>query len=188
MRVIGGVICARPCALPRALIRCTNKAIASLWRLGRIPTLVSLGQRCVPDTPAAVVAALIARRTTIGRRCGDFGDVVRQRRAIDWAGFERDYAAAGQRVSLPTYPFERKSFWWKSEWVARAPRSASQRWAACVRRSAASPASATRSGFVYLRREVALSGRAVARLRGADACVISVYLRGPLNGTRSTSC
>src|SRR5699024_5908697 len=33
---------------------------------------------------------------------------------VDWQGFERDYIAARRRVPLPTYPFQRNSYWVKA--------------------------------------------------------------------------
>ena len=101
--------------------------------IGPNPTLVSLGQRCVPDTPAAMWLASLREGIDDSRQMLEaLAMLYVNGAAIDWAGFERDEAAARTRVSLPTYPFERKSFWWKSERVTRAPSSTSQRWAASV--------------------------------------------------------
>ena len=52
---------------------------------------------------------------------------------IDWPGFERDYGAARQRVSLPTYPFEHKSYWWTEGSADRsAARPVAQRWESVI--------------------------------------------------------
>jgi acyl transferase domain-containing protein/SAM-dependent methyltransferase len=101
--------------------------------IGPNPTLVSLGQRCVPDTPATVWLASLREGVDDSQQMFEtLATLYVNGAAIDWAGFEPDEAAARTRVSLPTYPFERKSFWWKNERVTRAPQSTSQRWAASV--------------------------------------------------------
>jgi acyl transferase domain-containing protein len=101
--------------------------------IGPNPTLVSLGQRCVPDNSAALWLASLREGVDDSQQMFEtLATLYVNGAAIDWAGFERDEAAARTRVPLPTYPFERKSFWWKSERVTRASYSTSQRWAASV--------------------------------------------------------
>jgi acyl transferase domain-containing protein len=34
--------------------------------------------------------------------------------SVDWKGFERDYITSRRRIPLPTYPFQRDSYWVKT--------------------------------------------------------------------------
>ncbi|PSB55588.1 hybrid non-ribosomal peptide synthetase/type I polyketide synthase, partial [Chamaesiphon polymorphus] len=77
--------------------------------IGPKPTLLAIGQQCLPvDDDRLWLSSLrgIADGTQM------LHSLVRlavNGVAINWVGFDRDYAR--QRVPLPTYPFQRKSYW-----------------------------------------------------------------------------
>ena len=103
--------------------------------IGPNPTLLSLGQRCVREPAASHwLPSLRAGQSDWAQLLETLATLYAQGAPIDWVGFERADAAARQRVSLPTYPFEHKAYWWSG---ARAPRvtaavTPSQRWAEVI--------------------------------------------------------
>ncbi len=81
--------------------------------LGPSPTLVSLGQRCVPDPTASLwLPSLRDGRAEWPQMLETLAQLYVAGARIDWPRFEQDGSNARQRVSLPTYTFERKSYWW----------------------------------------------------------------------------
>ncbi|XXY45527.1 type I polyketide synthase [Sorangium sp. So ce269] len=75
--------------------------------VGPRPMLLALGQECLDeDSRLSWVPSLAAGRDDWGVLLGAVAALYQAGVAIDWAGFERDYPR--RRVTLPTYPFERK--------------------------------------------------------------------------------
>nr|AHB82053.1 polyketide synthase [Sorangium cellulosum] len=75
--------------------------------VGPRPMLLALGQECLEDgSGLSWIPSLAAGRDDWGVLLGAVAALYRAGVAIDWAGFDRDYPR--RRVTLPTYPFERK--------------------------------------------------------------------------------
>jgi acyl transferase domain-containing protein/SAM-dependent methyltransferase len=102
--------------------------------IGPNPTLVSLGQRCVPESSAGLwLPSLREGREDWSQMLETLAQLYVNGARIDWAGFERDGSAACRRVSLPTYPFERKAYWWTENRVHQSDaRPRAQRWEVMV--------------------------------------------------------
>ncbi len=102
--------------------------------IGPSPTLVSLGQRCVPDPDASLwLPSLRDGRGDWSQMLDTLAQLYVNGVRIDWPGFEQPYSAARRRVSLPTYPFEHKSYWWTEDRARQsAARPTVQRWEAVV--------------------------------------------------------
>ncbi|MBI5563327.1 MAG: acyltransferase domain-containing protein [Chloroflexi bacterium] len=100
--------------------------------IGPAPTLLSLGQRCVREPAASQwLPSLREGQADWAQLLETLSALYVHGARIDWVGFERDYVAARQRVSLPTYPFEHKAYWWTEDRAQRVIPAAttSQRWA-----------------------------------------------------------
>ena len=81
--------------------------------IGPRPVLSALGAQCVSDKRVRWLASL-------SKGGGDWRSISRTLGAlyvegadVDWAGFDSDYRR--RRVPLPTYPFQRKQYWWQAE-------------------------------------------------------------------------
>ncbi len=117
-------------------------AIDTLWQhghrvfveVGPSPTLVSLGQRCVPDPSASLwLPSLREGRADWSQMLETLAQLYVNGASINWLDFEHDYSAARRRVSLPTYPFEHKSYWWLADRAPQSiPRPTVQRWASVI--------------------------------------------------------
>ncbi|HEY1278040.1 MAG TPA: type I polyketide synthase, partial [Acidimicrobiales bacterium] len=88
--------------------------ISTFVEIGPHPTLLGLGRRNWPDAAATWVPSM--------RRDGDestqivtaLAAVHTAGHAVDWAGFDRhgrDHAPHRPRLRLPTYPWQRQSYW-----------------------------------------------------------------------------
>jgi acyl transferase domain-containing protein/acyl-CoA synthetase (AMP-forming)/AMP-acid ligase II/acyl carrier protein len=83
--------------------------------IGPNPVLLGMGQRCVSQPSLTWLPSLKPKQdwqVLLNTLAALYAKGV----TVDWAGFERDYLRS--RLSLPTYPFERQSYWLKSSQIA----------------------------------------------------------------------
>ncbi|MBI1357396.1 MAG: SDR family NAD(P)-dependent oxidoreductase [Acidobacteria bacterium] len=77
--------------------------------IGPQPTLSGLGARLAPDSGALWLPSLRKDRDDSATALDSLGRLYTAGAEIDWQGFHQ--GAARRRVSLPTYPFERRRYW-----------------------------------------------------------------------------
>jgi len=77
--------------------------------IGPSPTLIGLGRRCLAEGNFAWLPSLRPGRDDWQSLLDSLGQLYVRGAKLDWVGFERPYARS--KVSLPTYPFQRKSYW-----------------------------------------------------------------------------
>lgn len=80
--------------------------------IGPQPTLIGMGQRCLPSESLRWLPSLRAGRDDWQTLLETLGELYVRGTPIDWLGFDRDYAR--RRRELPTYPFQRKRYWAKA--------------------------------------------------------------------------
>ncbi len=86
--------------------------------LGPNPTLLSLGKRCVTDEGATWLPSLREGQSDVSGMLSSLAQLYIQGARINWDAVDGDVAAGGQRVVLPTYPWEGRPYWWKSTTAA----------------------------------------------------------------------
>jgi len=79
--------------------------------IGPQPVLTGMGRHCLEDSDIVWQHSLRRGGEDWQEMLGSLGALYRQGLKVDWAGFDRDYSR--QRISLPTYPFQRKRYWVK---------------------------------------------------------------------------
>ncbi len=81
--------------------------------IGPAPTLVAMGQRCLPEAGGLWLPSLRKDQDDWQVLLSSLAKLYCYGAQIDWAGFDRDYQAQGlrRRLPLPTYPFQRKRYW-----------------------------------------------------------------------------
>jgi iturin family lipopeptide synthetase A len=77
--------------------------------IGPKTTLISIGQQCLTASSQMWLNSLRPSREDWMEMLNSLARLAVKGTEIDWAGFDRDYAR--QRIPLPTYPFQRKSYW-----------------------------------------------------------------------------
>lgn len=91
-------------------IQCMADAGHDLFlEVGPNATLSGMGSRCLSKGAATWLPSLAKGRDDWSVILQSVQTLFARGAAIDWNGFDRDYTR--NRVSLPTYPFERKRFW-----------------------------------------------------------------------------
>nr|AIE12090.1 putative cis-AT type polyketide synthase module B4B [uncultured bacterium] len=87
-----------------------NEGVTTYLELGPQPTLSGMGAECIPaEASASWLPSLRRRHDEWSVLLGSLGRWYVQGRKVDWDGFEAPYS--GRRVFLPTYPFQRRSYW-----------------------------------------------------------------------------
>ncbi|HEX3377798.1 MAG TPA: beta-ketoacyl synthase N-terminal-like domain-containing protein [Candidatus Acidoferrales bacterium] len=89
-------------------------------------TLVGLGQQCVNGKERVWLTSLRKGRAEWTTVLESLALMYARGVEVNWAGFDEPYGR--KRVPLPTYPFERKSYWLETKPMA-APRSSDADWA-----------------------------------------------------------
>ncbi len=79
--------------------------------IGPSPTLIGLGRRCLEQDDYAWLPSLRPDRSRDDWQSmlESLGQLYVRGAKVDWAGFDRPYPR--RKVSLPTYPFQRKRYW-----------------------------------------------------------------------------
>lgn len=91
-----------------------NAGYRTFLEIGPNPTLISLGQRSVPESePCTWLPSLRQGWADWDQILESLAQLYVRGVGVNWDAFHR--YAPGKKISLPTYPWERKSYWWKSE-------------------------------------------------------------------------
>ncbi|MCG3153920.1 MAG: Phthiocerol/phenolphthiocerol synthesis polyketide synthase type I PpsC [bacterium] len=80
--------------------------------IGPSPTLLSMGQRCLPEGSGLWLPSLRQGRADWQTMLDSLAGLYVHGVNVDWARCDRDYAR--RRVILPTYPFQRSRYWAKA--------------------------------------------------------------------------
>ncbi len=77
--------------------------------VGPHPTLIALAQRSLPEADTAFVTSLRRGKDDWRELTTGLAQLYARGAAVDWRGVDAPYGR--QRIVLPTYPFERQSYW-----------------------------------------------------------------------------
>lgn len=95
----------------------SGKGYRLFLEIGPVPTLSGLGALCLPDSECRWLPSLRRDRDDWEALLSSLASLYVQGAPVDWQGFDRDHPR--RRVALPTYPFDRRRYWF-SEGAARA--------------------------------------------------------------------
>jgi acyl transferase domain-containing protein/surfactin synthase thioesterase subunit len=90
--------------------------VSDFLEIGPGNTLLALGRQCVQENGKTWLASL-GKRGELKAILTSLGELYRRGYDVDWDAFNRPYPC--RRVSLPTYPFERRRFWIEADASAR---------------------------------------------------------------------
>ncbi len=113
----------QPVQFLRGLETMRALGVDTFVEIGPAPVLMGMGRACLPDVEARWLPSLRQGRSEWGQLLESAGGLYVAGSALDWQGFEREYASpTPRRIALPTYPFQRQRFWIDGD---RKPRPAS---------------------------------------------------------------
>lgn len=93
----------------RAMETLHNDGHTIYLEIGPSPTLISMGQRCLPADVGVWLSSLRSGRDDWGQMLNSLGALYVHGLPLDWTGFEQGYVR--HKVMLPTYPFQRERYW-----------------------------------------------------------------------------
>jgi acyl transferase domain-containing protein/surfactin synthase thioesterase subunit len=95
-------------------IRClVADGVTDFLEIGPGNTLLSLGRQCTPSEELVWLGSLGRGRGELTGLATSIGRLYERGQPIDWASWHR--GRERRRVSLPTYPFQRRRYWLESE-------------------------------------------------------------------------
>nr|WP_322785848.1 hybrid fatty acyl-AMP ligase/type I polyketide synthase [Stanieria cyanosphaera] len=80
-----------------------------LLEVGAKPILLGMGRQCVTKTQGLWLPSLRPRKQDWQQILHNLAELYSQGLKINWQEFDQDYSR--QKVALPTYPFQRQSYW-----------------------------------------------------------------------------
>jgi len=80
--------------------------------IGPSPTLIGMGRRCLTDNGRVWLPSLRQGRDEWQSMLGSLAELYAHGAEVDWQGYDRDYER--RRISLPTYPYQRRRYWAKN--------------------------------------------------------------------------
>ena len=86
-----------------------QRGIETFVEIGPAPTLLGLGRRALGESGSRWLPSLRKGRADVQQMLESLVALYTEGADVDWAGFDRPYPR--QRVSLPTYPFQRERYW-----------------------------------------------------------------------------
>ena len=82
-----------------------------MLEVGPTASLLGMGRRCLPDLQVLWLPSLRKGQEDWPSLLASLSELYVLGAKVDWPGFDRDYPR--QRLSLPTYPFERERYWFE---------------------------------------------------------------------------
>ncbi len=95
-----------------AMVALQQQGCRIFLEIGPSPTLLSMGQRCLPEGSGVWLPSLRQGRADWQTMLDSLAGLYVHGVNVDWARFDRDYER--RRVILPTYPFQRSRYWAKA--------------------------------------------------------------------------
>jgi microcystin synthetase protein McyG len=93
--------------------------------IGPKPILTALGRQCLADTKHIWLSSLRAGKDDWSQLLESVAQLYVNGVDLDWQGFDEDYGR--RKISLPTYPFQRKRYWFEGSGASETqPTSGSQ--------------------------------------------------------------
>lgn len=77
--------------------------------IGPHPTLIEMGQRCLPDDAGAWLPSLRKSHDDWSQILSSLASLYTRGVEVDWVGFDKPYTRC--KLALPTYPFQRERMW-----------------------------------------------------------------------------
>jgi malonyl CoA-acyl carrier protein transacylase len=88
--------------------------------IGPKPSLLGMGRLCLPEGVGTWLASLRQDQDDWQPLLQSFGELYVHGVSVNWSGFDQDYSR--RKIPLPTYPFQRQSYW-----ISRKEKSVSTR-------------------------------------------------------------
>ena len=90
-----------------------HQGYRTFLEVGPHPTLIALAQQCISDETALFLSSLRRGNDDLAEIFKSLANLYARGAAINWEGVAKPYRNC--RISLPTYPFQRQSYWQEHE-------------------------------------------------------------------------
>ena len=114
----------RPVQFESGMLTLGEQGQRTFLEIGPNPMLLAMGQRCLPENEGLWLPSLREGWDDWQPMLESLGALYVQGLPVDWVGFDQPYFR--RKTTLPSYPWERKSYWWTGHRApigAKKPRS-----------------------------------------------------------------
>jgi acyl transferase domain-containing protein/aryl carrier-like protein len=99
----------QPVCFAQALETLASLGKWTYLEVGAMPILMGMGQQCLEVDATCWLSSLHPEQSEVEKMLSSLAQVYQQGFSVDWQQVHQD--ARHQRISLPTYPFQRQRFW-----------------------------------------------------------------------------
>ena len=109
----------QPVQFQKAVETLRDQGYDVFLEIGPQPTLLGMAQRCISSENKLWLASLRQRKDECQQMLESFGTLYVQGVEVDWKGFHQSQSRL--RIPLPTYPFQRKRYWFEDRKKSNRP-------------------------------------------------------------------
>jgi acyl transferase domain-containing protein/acyl-CoA synthetase (AMP-forming)/AMP-acid ligase II/NADPH:quinone reductase-like Zn-dependent oxidoreductase/acyl carrier protein/trans-aconitate methyltransferase len=102
----------QPVQFERSIRTLRGLGASCFLEIGPKPTLLAMGRDCLPDEDLVWLPSLRPKRSDWSVILESLQTLYLSGAWVDWQSFDRGYSR--EKVSLPTYPFQRQRYWFRS--------------------------------------------------------------------------
>jgi acyl transferase domain-containing protein/acyl-CoA synthetase (AMP-forming)/AMP-acid ligase II/NADPH:quinone reductase-like Zn-dependent oxidoreductase/acyl carrier protein len=102
----------QPVQFERSIRTLRELGASCFLEIGPKPTLLAMGRECLPDEDLVWLPSLRPKRSDWSVILESLRTFYLSGARVDWQGFDQGYSR--EKVSLPTYPFQRQHYWFRS--------------------------------------------------------------------------
>ncbi len=99
----------QPVRFAQGIVTLEKQGVEIFLEVGPKPVLLGMGRLCLPEGANQWLPSLRPGQSDGLQMLHSLADLYLSGVGVDWQGFDQDYPR--QRLSLPTYPFQRSRFW-----------------------------------------------------------------------------
>ncbi|NJK64640.1 MAG: SDR family oxidoreductase [Synechococcaceae cyanobacterium SM2_3_1] len=99
----------QPVRFAQGILTLENQRVEIYLEVGPKPVLLGMGRLCLPDSSSQWLPSLRPGQSDGLQMLQSLADLYLSGVGVNWKGVDQDYPR--QRISLPTYPFQRSRFW-----------------------------------------------------------------------------
>ncbi|NER48711.1 MAG: type I polyketide synthase [Symploca sp. SIO1A3] len=99
----------QPVRFAESIINLHKQGYELFLEIGAKPILLGMGRQCLPEEVGVWLPSLRSGVDEWQQILSSLGQLYVQGAKVNWLGFDQDYAR--YKVALPTYPFQRESYW-----------------------------------------------------------------------------
>ncbi len=100
-----------PVRFAQSMVTLCEQGYENFLEIGPKPVLLGMGRECLPEEGGLCLPSLRPGIPEWQQMLSSLGEFYVKGAKVNWLGFYESFGFSGQKVSLPTYPFQGEKYW-----------------------------------------------------------------------------